>query len=458
LLGNDTICAGDSLQLTSNQPTKNLWSTGDTTQSIWVSLAGTYFARQRNSLQCPGDTSNVLTIWVQNQPPKPSITANGNTTICQGDSVQLSTTTTGPVLWSTGATTPSVWVSQGGLYFLRTNVQNVCPDAFSDSINITTLPTPQTPTVTPLGDTALCNGNPVTLSSSLATGNRWSTGDTTQSITLTSPGTVALWQAAASGCTSDTVYFTVAQADIDLGPDVSMCAGESITLTVQGSGSYAWSTGASGPSINVAPATTTTYWAQEAGSGCSDTVVVTVHPAPKAQFTVTPTQGPAPLAIQVNNTSTGATSYSWTFGDGNTSTQPNPTHSYVQDGSYTIRLVVTNAFGCADTAISTPVQVISANNFWIPNSFTPGNRDGVNDVWEMQGIPEPYQFSVFDRWGNRVYYSADYQNNWDGTYNGQPLPLGAYTYLIEYRYINPNATVANPEGAPRSIQGVMIIQ
>lgn len=458
LLGNDTICAGDSLQLTSNQPTKNLWSTGDTTQSIWVSLAGTYFARQLNSLQCPGDTSNVLTIWVQNQPPKPSITANGNTTICQGDSVQLSTTASGPVLWSTGATTQSVWVSQTGLYYLNTNAQNVCPDAFSDTINITTLPTPQTPTVTPLGDTALCNGNPVTLSSSFATGNRWSTGDTTQSITLTSPGTVALWRAAASGCTSDTVYFTVAQTDIDLGPDVSMCSGESITLTAQGSGSYVWSTGASGPSINVAPATTTTYWAQEAGSGCSDTIVVTVHPAPKAQFTVSPTQGPAPLAIQVNNTSTGATSYSWSFGDGNTSTQPNPTHSYVQDGSYTIRLVVTNAFGCADTAISTPVQVISANNFWIPNSFTPGNRDGVNDVWEMQGIPEPYQFSVFDRWGNRVYYSADYQNNWDGTHNGQPLPLGAYTYLIEYRYINPNATVANPEGAPRSIQGVMIIQ
>jgi hypothetical protein len=43
-------------------------------------------------------------------------------------------------------------------------------------------------------------------------------------------------------------------------------------------------------------------------------------------------------------------------------------------------------------------------------------------------------------------------------YNGQPLPLGAYTYQIEYRYINPNATVADPKGAPRSIQGVVVVQ
>jgi gliding motility-associated-like protein len=76
----------------------------------------------------------------------------------------------------------------------------------------------------------------------------------------------------------------------------------------------------------------------------------------------------------------------------------------------------------------------------------------------MHGIPQPYTFSVFDRWGNRVFHSDDYQNNWDGTYNGQPLPLGAYTYQIEYRYINPNATVADPKGAPRSIQGVVVVQ
>lgn len=458
VLGNDTLCQGDSVQLSSNQVFYNLWNTGDTTQSIWVSQSGSYFAFQQNALHCNSDTSNILSIVVQTPPQKPTIVANGTTTFCQGDSVLLSVTSSVPIIWNSADTTNSIWVKSTGSYFVQTNGQSACPPVFSDTIVVQMLAVPATPAILFLGDSVLCGNNSVTLQSNFPNQNRWSTGDTSQSIVVSSANTIKLWRASQNGCSSDTVTFEVKQGAVDLGPDREICVGDRIQLSAQGSGSFVWNTGQTGNSISISPTASSTFWAMDQSSGCADTVYVTVRPKPVAQFSVTPTQGFTPLTVQTANTSTGATSYTWFFGDGDSSSQVNPTHIYEDFGAFVIQLIAHNEWSCTDTAMSISIDAIASNNIWIPNSFTPGNRDGVNDVWEMQGIPEPYQFSVFDRWGNRVYYSADYQNNWDGTYNGQPLPLGAYTYLIEYRYINPNATVANPEGAPRSIQGVMIIQ
>lgn len=456
--GSPTLCQGDSLLLSSNQPQKNLWSTGDTTQNIWVSLAGTYYAFAQNALQCNSDTSNQISVTVQMPFAAPSLSATGATTICQGNSVYLSANTTLPVVWSTGDTTAGIWAKNAGSYFLLINQTSACPTTYSDTLSITVLPVPATPAISATGNAALCNGNPVTLSSNLPTHNRWSTGDTTQSITIATTGTVKLWQQLPNGCSSDTAYYTVQAGGVNLGNDITLCAGERVQLTAQSSNAVVWNTGATGNSLWVSPTATTSYWATDPTTGCSDTLNITVYPRPTAQFSAAPTQGGVPLTVQLTNTSTGATAYTWLFGDGTTSSATNTTHTYQNYGSYTIKLIAINAQGCADTAAGISITALAADNFWIPNSFTPHNQDGINDVFIMHGIPQPYTFSVFDRWGNRVFHSDDYQNNWDGTYNGQPLPLGAYTYQIEYRYINPNATVADPKGAPRSIQGVVVVQ
>jgi gliding motility-associated-like protein len=456
--GSPTLCQGDSVLLSTNQPQKNLWSTGDTAQNIWVSQAGTYYAFAQNALQCNSDTSNLIMVTVQTPFAAPSLSASGATTICQGDSVYLSANTTLPVLWSTGDTTAGIWAKNAGSYFLLINQTSACPTTYSDTLSITVLPAPATPAINATGNSALCNGNPITLSSNLPAHNRWSTGDTTQSITIATTGTVKLWQQLPNGCSSDTAYFTVQAGGVNLGNDLTLCAGERVQLTAQSSNAVVWNTGATGNSIWVSPTATTSYWATDPTTGCSDTINITVYPRPTAQFSAAPTQGGVPLTVQLINTSTGATAYTWLFGDGTTGSATNTTHTYQNYGSYTIQLIAINAQGCADTAAGITITALAADNFWIPNSFTPHNQDGTNDLFIMHGIPQPYSFSVFDRWGNRVFHSDDYQNNWDGMYNGQPLPLGAYTHQIEYRYINPNATVADPKGAPRSIQGVVVVQ
>jgi gliding motility-associated-like protein/uncharacterized repeat protein (TIGR01451 family) len=86
-------------------------------------------------------------------------------------------------------------------------------------------------------------------------------------------------------------------------------------------------------------------------------------------------------------------------------------------------LINTNSLGCTDTLAITVLQPV----LLIPNIFTP-NGDGKNDVFEIKGL-ESYPGSsllIFNRWGNEVYNSPNYQNNWDGG----NLADGTYYYLL----------------------------
>lgn len=87
--------------------------------------------------------------------------------------------------------------------------------------------------------------------------------------------------------------------------------------------------------------------------GCKDTMtkvnLITIS-APKADFTVLDSTSCPGSDISFTNISTGpALTYAWNFGDGTTSSATAPTHSYTSNGSYTVRLVVTDMYNCVDT-------------------------------------------------------------------------------------------------------------
>ena len=68
----------------------------------------------------------------------------------------------------------------------------------------------------------------------------------------------------------------------------------------------------------------------------------------------------------------------------------------------------------------------------VMNLFTP-NNDGYNDVWVIHTdyIDDPVEVSIYNRFGNKVYYSESYQNDWNGYYKGNPLPQATYYYVIK---------------------------
>jgi gliding motility-associated-like protein len=92
-------------------------------------------------------------------------------------------------------------------------------------------------------------------------------------------------------------------------------------------------------------------------------------------------------------------------------------------------LKVTDINGCvnADT-----VNVKVLFNPLIPNVFSP-NGDNINDTWIIKYL-DSYPdciIQVFTRTGQPIYYSNGYSIPWDGKYNGKPLPIGTYYYIIK---------------------------
>jgi len=66
-----------------------------------------------------------------------------------------------------------------------------------------------------------------------------------------------------------------------------------------------------------------------------------------------------------------------------------------------------------------------------PNVFSP-NGDGINDVWVITGL-DPYPLctvDIYTRYGQPVFSSTGYNKPWNGSFNGKPLPIGTYYYVI----------------------------
>lgn len=86
-----------------------------------------------------------------------------------------------------------------------------------------------------------------------------------------------------------------------------------------------------------------------------------------------------------------------------------------------------------DTAVVLVIVLPDRPNIKIPNSFSP-NGDGINDYFEIVDINKfpDNELLIFNRWGNEVYRSSPYNNDWNGrNQDGEPLPDGTYFYILK---------------------------
>ena len=75
---------------------------------------------------------------------------------------------------------------------------------------------------------------------------------------------------------------------------------------------------------------------------------------------------------------------------------------------------------------------------FIPNSFSP-NGDGLNDELRVLGTCiTSYEYSVFDRWGKRIFYmdSDSEIQYWNGKINGEPIMVGSYPFVFKAQFYN----------------------
>jgi len=109
---------------------------------------------------------------------------------------------------------------------------------------------------------------------------------------------------------------------------------------------------------------TVTLIATNTINGLKDTITqtITVVPNPVANFTASPlTSCAGASVVSFTNTSLNSSSYTWDFGDGYTSTATNPVHVYATAGTYTVKLIASNSFGCFDIRTAASYILIRAN-------------------------------------------------------------------------------------------------
>ncbi len=93
---------------------------------------------------------------------------------------------------------------------------------------------------------------------------------------------------------------------------------------------------------------------------------------------------------------------------------------------------VCNIAGCDTASVVFDVMpCVSFDGIHVFNGFSP-NDDGINDTWRIIGLEDfpDHHLIVFNRWGNSVLDTKDYQNDWNGKWEGNALPAGTYFYIL----------------------------
>jgi len=265
-----------------------------------------------------------------------------------------------------------------------------------------------------------CDGQAITLDPGTIpnASYQWSTGETTQSITVTTSGTYI--------CTIDNGQWIVCDSTIvNLGPaagvslpsTIDLCLGDSALLDPGGPDTipYLWNTGATTSTITVTASGT--YTVQVNNNGCISNLSseVTFYAIPDSLIGDSAEICGSPV-VTLDAENDGAT-YLWNTG---ATTQ---TIEVGEEATYTV--VISNG-GCA---ISESIVVVRCiDELDIPNTITP-NGDGTNDTWIIRGIETfaNHTVTIFSRNGEQVYQSTNYQSDW----NGDGLPATTYYYLVD---------------------------
>jgi gliding motility-associated-like protein/uncharacterized repeat protein (TIGR01451 family) len=340
--------------------------------------------------------------------------------------------------------------------------------------------------------TTVCAGSSVTLTGGGATSYTW-TGGVTNGISFVpvSTNTYTVTGTNGSNC-SNTATITVSVNSLPVAVPASnspVCTGSSLNLTAQtiAGATYFWS----GPNLytssvqNPTIVSTTSvnagiYSLTVSNNGCSKDSVITVvvnncgggvtdlsiiktvnnvHPllGSTVVFVVTATNNGPNTATGVTVTDILQNGYNYVASTITTGTYNPSTGTWVigtlnsgASAVLTVTVTVVTMGNYVNTAIiyGNEVDPNMVNNnssvetfpsdFFIPEGFSP-NGDGINDVFFIRGIDNyPNNvFTVFNRWGDKIFTASPYQNNWDGKttmgvrVGGDELPVGTYFYTLD---------------------------
>ena len=492
-LGPDLVlCAGGSLELDASIPGGTYqWEDGSTDPVRTILASGNY-AVDVTVGQCV--VSDAIEVTFN---PLPIVELGPDVALCPGTmAVFDATTVDATYLWQDGSTAAQYVTNVAEIISVTVTVDGC---SSTDQAVVTAL---IGPSIELGADTTLCEGASLLLDlSNSGSTLLWEDGSTAATRSITTAG--VFWvDATLNTCVlRDSITVSIFSPDaLDLGPDQLLCSGTTVVLDASFDGAtYAWSTGATTPTLTVGQPGSYGVTVSFAGCVAQDQVDVDVLTlsVPDLGPDVTICEGSSTiLSIQPNGASilwsTGATTTEITVTEAGSYTvtldslgcqisdavnvvhtplisevdlgsdialctgahvvleaQPILGASYVwntgtsgrflyvdQPGAYTI----TAQGNCIDAVATIVVSPEDCGTYvYVPNSFTP-NNDGINDRFlpSLAGPVDVYELNIFDRWGERIHTTADRYAGWDGTYNGVLSQDGVYVWTLDYRVLGPN--------------------
>ena len=425
---------------------------------------------------CVASTTSSIQVYPR---PTSTFTLSGSGGVCLGQDVTITPTATvssGSITqwnWNLGnGQTPSntngnpfsVNYTPAGSYTvqLTTTSNNGCISLpTTQTVNVNALPVadfalPTTAVCMPGGTVSFTNqssipgGTPLTYQWTFGDGNNSTQTNPTHTYNSIGNYTVTLVATSASGCVAQvvknmsnfvrkpTAAFTVSPAELCQGADNQFT---DLSLPFNGTlQNWNWSFG-DGTSATTAnptkrytlPGNYNVTLVVTNTAGCvSDPfvipVVVHLQPVIDAGINYVVQQGTQLTLAATANSPTLTFQWSPPTGLSDPSVL-NPVLTAVQDQTYTLTAI--GNFGCRATDQMT-VKILKLVT--VPNVFSP-NGDGIHDLWNIPNLSDypGATVEVFNRYGQQVFYAIGYTRPWDGTRNGQPLPVGTYYYIVQLK-------------------------
>jgi gliding motility-associated-like protein len=439
------ICIGDSTQLNVTGATSYTWTPNynilnenTATPTVWPDTTIIYTVIATDS--CGMDTTEIEVLVFQNE-----ITISEDTMICLGETAQLNVFGAFSASWtpSSGLSNPNssnstVTPTVTTIYTVSGVDSSGCP---YDTI-MTVFVANAFPTVFDAVNQEVCLGDSVQIYASGIAVNLY---EWTPESTLLTPNDSLTWAKpsetttyvikGSNGCSIDydTLIVVVNTAQITVSNALVVCPDADFEVWASGGVSYMWSIAGILQSVDSNFVTSVNVPSRLSveiidSNNCRDTssVFVSLLEQPPLelgpdietfwgdQFTL------KPITEEVR--------FQWSPSEGlSCDTCRNPIITSTDISIF--YLTVTNSLGCTNRD---SITIIYDGSLYIPNSFTP-NSDGFNDVFRAFGksIIE-FEMSIYNRWGELLFYTQNMANSWDGTYKGKPVKTETYIWKIKY--------------------------
>ncbi|MEX1001053.1 MAG: PKD domain-containing protein [Crocinitomicaceae bacterium] len=417
----------------------------------------------------PCDDVSTVTVTIQDCSVLNADFTPSETTICIGECLTFTDNSTGPITsWSwtfNGADTPTAsgqdpgsicWSASGDFDVVLEISDGTNTDVAI--VQITVLPDPIVTATASPGDT-ICTGDQVVLTGGGANNYVWDNGVTDGvAFTPTATATYTVTGTNLNGCSSDaTIEVVVEDCDPLIAgfsfPGPNICVGDCITFTDTSSGnitSWYWDFGSgASPDTAVVPdpticfVSTGTYNIQltitdAAGNNASTTQSITVFPVPSVTAELDTL---IDLGGEVELIADGSVpgNYQWDpFENVDCDTCAVTFAKPLVYTEYIVTLTDVNGCSAEDTVY---VEVNFIEGIGVPSAFSP-NGDGNNDVLFVKGLTiSSMNFSIYNRYGQKVFETYDQSIGWDGTFKGRDENSGVFTWVLEYTLINNSSGV-----------------